>query len=272
MSTVKEKPVSWEKYPLMTDFSKMLMIPALSAQLTDAMLYGKPYPLKAAMVIGSNPVSTAGPNRKDWEEALSNTDKLEFLAVNDLFMTGTAKYADIFLPAAWWPEVVELSEQWPYVAYALLKDPVKPAGECRPVVDWLLDLAKRMGMEEQFPWNDVCEVIDDFFKPFSVEELKKHPTGMWVPGCKLPDDIRYKKYETMGFNTPSKKIELYSQVLEEDGDDPLPIYRDYAEILSKETELSVADIEAEYPLYLTKHNTYIYMLIPSSAPSSSIGR
>ena len=47
-------------------------------------------------------------------------------------------------------------------------------------------------------------------------------------------------------------------MLEQYGEDPLPVYRDYTEVLSKETGLSVADIDSEYPLFLTKHNTYVY--------------
>ena len=255
-----QKPFSWKNYPLMSDWAMMLVTPALPGQLLKAIANADPYPIKAMMVVGANPVSTVPPNRKDWEQALKDPDKLEFLVVNDLFMTGTAKHADIFLPAAWWPEVRDLSEHDPYVSYALLKEPVKPAGECRPVVDWILDLAKRMGMEELMPWKNADEVINDLYKPFNVEELNKNPSGMFAPGYKIPDSIIYRKYDTQGFRfgTPSGKVELYSQMAEDAGADPLPVYRDYTETLAKETGLSSEKIEADYPLLLTKHNTYVY--------------
>jgi formate dehydrogenase (coenzyme F420) alpha subunit len=257
--TLKEKAVSWEKCELMTELAgKLYMTPALSSQLTEAILHERPYPLRAAMIIGANPISTAGPNRRDWEEALGSTDKLEFVAVCDLFMTATARYADIFLPGTWWPETPELSEHVPMANYVLLREPAKPAGECRPVFDILLDLAGRMGMGALFPWKDIYEMIDDVYKPLSVEELRKHPTGMFVPGCETPKNLRYRKYEAQGFNTPSGKIEIYSKRLEETGADPLPVYHDYTEVLSRETGLSASDLEAEYPLLLSKHNTYVY--------------
>ena len=256
--TVKEKPVGMEKYPLFLEPGKILPPTWGQAHATsfpEAITSGKPYPIKAYMVVGANPTSTLGPNRKDWEEALQ---KLEFLVVVELFMTGTAELADIVLPAAWWPEKVDLSEQWPYLGYTLLRQTVKPQGECWSEVKIILELARRMGLEKDFPWNNEEEIIDDLFKPLNVEELKNNPSGMWIPGCKYPDDIRYKKYEQEGFNTPSGKIELYSQQLEKAREDPLPVYHDYGEAVSQETGKKFEDLEREYPLILTKHNTMAY--------------
>ena len=63
---------------------------------TDAILEGRPYPIKALVIVGSNPVLT-WPNAKRVQEALA---KLEFLAVMDPFMTQTAKLAHLVLPSA----------------------------------------------------------------------------------------------------------------------------------------------------------------------------
>ncbi|MDP2720239.1 MAG: molybdopterin-dependent oxidoreductase, partial [Dehalococcoidia bacterium] len=219
--------------------------------IPQAITEGKPYPIKASIIMGANPVVTLGPNRKAWEEALK---KVEFSVVIDLFMTATAKFADIVLPAAWWPEKVDLSEGTPAVGYALLKQAAPPPGECWPESRMILALAKRLGMEKEFPWNTEEELIDEFFRPLTLEALKENPNGMWVPGCKQPDDITYKKYEQTGFNTPSGKIELYSHILENAGHDPLPMYYDYLEILSGETGMSPEEIKKKYPLILSKHN------------------
>ena len=58
----------------------------------------------------------------------------------------------------------------------------------------------------------------------------------------------YRKYEGFleGFLTPSKKVEIYSERLEEQGYDPLPVYREPAE-----SPVSRPDIAKEYPLILT---------------------
>ncbi|MFZ3252653.1 MAG: hypothetical protein WA133_00020 [Syntrophales bacterium] len=55
----------------------------------------------------------------------------------------------------------------------------------KPDTDFALALAMIQVIEE--------EVIDDLFKPLSVKELKRNPSGMWIKGCKYPDDIIYKK-------------------------------------------------------------------------------
>ncbi|MDO8724123.1 MAG: molybdopterin-dependent oxidoreductase [Syntrophales bacterium] len=257
-SAVKEMPIGMDKYPLMLEPGKFMPATWGTAHPTcfpEAIIHGRPYPIKAYMVFGANPISTVGPNRKDWEEALS---KLEFLVVCDLFMTATARFADIILPAAWWPEKVDLSEQYPCLGYVLLRQPVKPQGECWPETKIILELSKRMGLKEYFPWETEEEVIDDLFKPLSVEELKRNPSGVWIKGCRYPEDIEYKKYEKEGLNTPSGKVELYSQKLEEAGEDPLPSYHEYMEVLAQETGCKIADLEREYPLILSKHNTTAY--------------
>jgi len=55
----------------------------------------------------------------------------------------------------------------------------------------------------------------------------------------------YRKYESKGFMTPSKKVELYSKQLEELGYDPLPVYREPAE-----SPVSRPDLAKEFPLIL----------------------
>jgi len=55
----------------------------------------------------------------------------------------------------------------------------------------------------------------------------------------------YRKYESKGFMTPSKKVEIYSEWLEKLGYDPLPTYREPAE-----SPVSQPDLAREYPLIL----------------------
>jgi anaerobic selenocysteine-containing dehydrogenase len=200
--------------------------------------------------MGGNPV-TQSPNSLEWEKALK---KLDFLVSVDLFVNATGKFADIILPAAWWLEKTDLSEQWPILNYILLRQGVEPPGECWPEEKIIFELSKRMGLEGYFPWNSMEEVIDDLFSPLNVKNLKKNPSGIWID-----KEIRYKKYEEHGFNTPSGKIEIYSNQLKEMGYNPLPLYRDYLEYESKDTGIGIKDLEREYPLILTKHNSPVYL-------------
>ena len=64
--------------------------------LYQTILSEKPYPVKAYIVVGNNTV-TCFPNTKRIIEAMK---KLDLLVVQDIFMTPTAEYADVVLPAA----------------------------------------------------------------------------------------------------------------------------------------------------------------------------
>ena len=80
------------RYPVFNRFTGQ----TTAMPLPDAVINGEPYPVKAVIVQASNPLLT-WPNTNKVRQAFS---KLELLVVADLFMTETAKLADIFLPAA----------------------------------------------------------------------------------------------------------------------------------------------------------------------------
>jgi anaerobic selenocysteine-containing dehydrogenase len=240
----------------------------------DAIIHSKPYPIKAMFVMAANPVLTCA-NAKVVEEALR---KLEFLVVADIFMTPTAELADIVLPAC------TFLEQTRFVTYdthadhgwnvhsriALSPRVVEPLWESWS--DWkiICELGRKMGHEEYFPWKTEEEAIDHALKPLGLtcEELRAHPDGMIMPvppflynkfkgtfGKIIRGALKlaifrnypemYKKYESKGFMTPSKKVEIYSKQLEKLGHDPMPVYREPAE-----SPVSRPDLTKEYPLIL----------------------
>ncbi|MGP3668188.1 MAG: molybdopterin-containing oxidoreductase family protein [Candidatus Bathyarchaeota archaeon] len=177
-----------------------------------AILDEKPYAIKAAIFIGTNPLLTF-PNSSKVYEALK---KLEFIVVLDLFMTPTAKLADVILPVAYLFEYDEVSP-YPPPTEVLLSYPklVEPPGECLPDPQIICELAKRLGFEKYF-WNDYREALNIILKPsgLSFQDLKEKRV--------LIAKNTYKKFEKEGFNTPSKKIEIYSSRLESLSLNPLP--------------------------------------------------
>jgi len=200
----------------------------------DAILTSKPYPIKALIVQGCNPAVTLA-NTAKTKEALS---KLELLVVMDLFMTRTAELADIVLPAATCFERTGLT-QTPSLStpFVLLQQKViEPLAESWPDGKFWFELAKRMGYTKEFPWENVEEAIEEQIKPsgLTVARLKKGP--VFLP-------ITYGKFEQNGFNTPSRKIQLYSESLKEYGYDPLPRY-----VEPPETPISRPDLAEKYPL------------------------
>ena len=213
------KPVSFE-HPLFNSFHSLRGDHTLPT-VTDAILEEKPYPVKALIVQASNPLVTMA-NAKRFERAL---EKLDLLVVMDLFMTRTAEYADLVLPASSCFEKTQLNLK-AYSNPAILQNQViEPVGDSWP--DWKItfELARRMGLSEAFPWNTAEEAIDYQLEPsgLTVQQLRENPDGL---RC---DELRYEKYKTEGFQTPSGKIEFYCEAFKKYGYAPIPEFSDHEE-------------------------------------------
>ena len=202
--------------------------------IIQAILYEKPYPIRAAYIQGANPVLTYS-NAAKTHEALT---KLDFLVVADMFMTPTANLADLALPVAGYLEHDSVVAT-PAYPIAQVQQKVAQIGECRSDYEILSDLARRLGLGDAF-WDTEQQCLDALLKPagLTFNEFKK--TGV-ICGTK-----HYRSYETDGFETPSAKVELYSSQLEQWGFDPLPSYRGLPE-----TEFTEPNLEKEYPFVMT---------------------
>jgi anaerobic selenocysteine-containing dehydrogenase len=214
--------------------------------LTRAILEEDPFPVKAAMFMLSNPL-VSWPNSRETYRALM---KLDFVVVSELFMTPTAALADVVLPAAWSMEHEELG-YWPGWYEEIRAHPklVDPPGECWADTKIINELAKRLGLGEDF-WDDDHEALDEMLKPsgMSYEEFK-------VVRTMAPK----KEFRRHHYETPSGKIEIHSERLEKIGYAPMPLWQ----------ELSVtADTSEEYPLLLTNGKEEAYMLSGFKAVAS----
>mgnify|MGYP000203285874 CR=1 FL=1 len=220
---------AWSKrlgvqYPLASFF----MPGAHTPSIWDAILTEKPYPVKAIVLFGSNPL-LAYPRPRRILEALK---KLELFVVIDLFMTPTAHFADFVLPAAAWPEIDSYRAWWaPLVAIPKAVDP--PGGPEGPKSDneIIFELGKRVA-PQHWKFKDLTELLNEMIKEsgLTYEELKKRFMAPWEP-------MEYRKYEKgklrpdgkPGFNTPTGKVELYSTIMEAMGLEPLPSYKEPVE-------------------------------------------
>jgi anaerobic selenocysteine-containing dehydrogenase len=242
-----------------------------------AILEETPYPVKAMLIMAANPALTS-PNS---QEVIAALEKLDFLAVADIFMSKTAKLADLVLPAC---TFLEQTYYATYEAGAYLKPTIPGLLMLRPKVvppleeswpDWqiIFELAKKLGYGEYFPWQDIEEAIDYELEPMgiTVRDLREHPEGIQIPGPsflyqkfgnkglwgkllirvlngtvfrKYPN--MYHKYKRMGFMTPSKKAEIRSERLQQMGYDALPVYHEPSESPRGNPELVKA-----FPLVLT---------------------
>ena len=106
-----------------------------------AMRTGEPYPVRAFLVFGNNPLLSYANSKVIFE----SLQKLEFLMIMDLFMTPSAELADLVLPAASWLEV-DAMPAFPYFAEnaALAQQKLVQVGECKQDEMVFAELARRM--------------------------------------------------------------------------------------------------------------------------------
>lgn len=222
-------------YPLFNTFSETWGNQVQSC-VVDAILDQKPYGLKMLVVQAGNPVVTMA----DSGRARRALQQLEFLVVIDLFMTRTARQADVILPAAGCFEKTQLNRAATRNNPIILQDQViEPVGQSWP--DWkiVFELGRRIGLEQEFPWSSVEAAIDDQLAPagVTVERLRQESGGVRVEG------LRHEKYLQDGFATPSGKFEFFSSRLQESGLAGVPYGDGFPESL-----ISFGDQRQDFPL------------------------
>jgi anaerobic selenocysteine-containing dehydrogenase len=203
----------FEAFPLLCD--RLSPVPtAHMPSLWETIATGKPYPIRAALIFGSNALISYS-NALRVREAM---EKLEFIAACDLFMTPTAQLADIVLPASSWLERDNLISSFQVCpTYTLAQQKAVELPEARSDVQIVCDLARRLGFGDRF-WDNPEALYDSLLKPAGIRftDLKRQR--------RIHAPLSYRSYEKNGFNTPSGKVELFSSLLEQSGSEPLPGY------------------------------------------------
>ncbi len=214
-----------------------------SQMIVKAVLTGKPHPIRMMYLQGGNPLLSYA-NSKETFDAMR---RLEFLAVSEIFLTPTAQLADILLPAASNFEFDDIGHLGLPHGFILARPKiVEPRGECWPDSKILNELGKRLGFAHSF-WKNMRECLDEILNPagMTYDDLRK--AGI------LKGEWKYRSYEEKGFNTPSGKVEIFSQRLKDWGYDPLPVYRE-----PPESPYSTPQLQEEYPLIFTSAKDPFY--------------
>ena len=115
----------------------------LGAALTGEMELNPP--IKSLFVFCTNPVSQA-PETNKIVAGLKREDL--FTVVSEHFMTDTAKYADIVLPAAMAGEAEDMMWSWGHLYLTYNQKAIDPPGECKPTSDMWRLLAAEMGFDD----------------------------------------------------------------------------------------------------------------------------
>lgn len=243
------EPLGHDRYPAM---SAIVNTTHPDATL-DALETDQPIPVRFAYIFGHNNISNMVPQPERWLEAQR---RIEFIAVADLFMTPLAMAcADVLLPASSCFEhpnfITNSNSSQPGQLFAQ-RAVIEPLGECKSDLQIMIDLHKRLYPNSTVSkWQSVEAYLNDGLT---------HVSGVQTDFAQLEEkvygqyEIEYKKYEkgmlrpdgSVGFNTQTGRIELYSLMLARFGDDPLPYY-----IEPKFSKVSRPDLAERYPLTLT---------------------
>ena len=229
-----KKRLGADEFKLLGGF-RAFMPSAHIPTLFGAMRTGVPYPIRALLVFGGNPLSTVA-NSKEVYKSLKT---LDLLVVTDLFMTPTAEMADYVLPAAFWTEVEQVIG-YPLVTENMVLAQRKAAqvGDCRQD-EWIMDeLAKRLDLPNCH--ESFTDVMNHQLAPTGLTHDELVRLGHYYP------PHAYHKYRVKGFRTPSRKVELYCKSLKRMGYDPLPSYCE-----PPESPVSRPDLVEHYPYILT---------------------
>ena len=203
----------------------------------------KPYPVRAIFALGMN--AKMYPETDKLLRAIK--EKLDFFVDTDVYMTMTAKYADIVLPACTSVERSELKAyQGGYLVYT--KPVIPPLYESRSDVDILCDLARVMNLDDEYLQKGYEASLDWMMEGcgLTVADLKKSDLPVKVPAAKWP--VEPGNCLKNGFKTPTGKFEFYSTAIAaidpKYGLDPLPSYYDS---LSDQND---EEAKKNYPFYL----------------------
>ncbi len=179
-------------------------------------------PIQSLYVFGANPAASS-PNSGAIIQGLKRDDL--FTVVHELFLTDTADYADIVLPATSQLEHPDLHTAYGHTMLTYNHAAIAPLGESKSNWEVMGLLARAMNFNESWLQQTPDEVIDEVLTASAATNpalhgitLGKLKSDSAVP-LTLPSAT---PFANRVFPTPSGRVELFSQRLADDGHDPLP--------------------------------------------------
>ncbi len=179
----------------------------------------KEQPVHSLYVYSSNPAVVA-PKAGQVREGLAREDL--FTVVHDLFLTETAAYADIILPATSAFENHDFYTSYWHLYMQIAEPVIETYGESKSNTEVFRLLAAAMGYEEQ-ALQDSDEQL--------IRQALDHPANPGLQNISYEGLLEHKYIKAHRpyiypdrLDTPSGKVELYSSTLEQMGLPPLPTY------------------------------------------------
>jgi anaerobic selenocysteine-containing dehydrogenase len=186
---------------------------------------GRGSAVHALFVYNSNPAAVA-PDGNAVLAGLAREDL--FTVVSEIFITDTARFADIVLPATTSPEHDDINRSYGHYDIVLNRRAIDPVGESLPNTELFRRLAKAMNLHDAcFDESDESMIRNAFdwshktLAGLSFDTLERD--GFLRMNYPMKDGF-VTPFAEGGFGTPSGKCEFYSEALAARGLDPLPTY------------------------------------------------
>ncbi|UCD67930.1 MAG: molybdopterin-dependent oxidoreductase [Betaproteobacteria bacterium] len=216
-------------------------------------LNGAQPPVRALFVWNADPANCV-PDTQDARKGMAREDL--FTVVHDTFLTDSADYADILLPADTALERMDLLAAYGNYYFGLSQPAIEKVGESLDNGELFRRLAHRMGYDEDcFSQSDeemLEDIIDVQFNPLfegvTMDLLKEQG---WARAA--VDSPRRRGVNSGKWPTPSGKIEIYSEAMAQRGLDPLPAHIPEVEGLENEQAAS------RYPLQVISAATHYFI-------------
>ncbi len=210
------KPAPNEKQVWHDTFPLFIEVPMVG--IKESILREEENRPRAMIIHHHNPVLIHANTRR----TMQAIEKMDFVMVSEVVPTATSEMADLVLPMA------DILETQSYIAYAsaeggylaLSRPLADPIGEARPVFEVEYELAQRMGLHQDYPFQDTPSWLKFMLGPsgIALERLEEEQIVFGTP------PVQYRKHEEKGFNTPSGKVEFLCQSFESKGYPPYPVY------------------------------------------------
>ena len=194
-----------ERPDLVPPGTRSLNMSQIGRLLNDASLAP---PIQALYVYNSNPVAVA-PEQESVRAGFAREDL--FTVVHDLFLTDTADFADIVLPATTTLEHYDIHKAYGHLYLSLSKPAIEPLGESKPNTEVFRLLAARMGLD-----HPALRESDEQMARAAMDWSHPHLRGVDFDRLEREGSVRlsvgepFAPFAQGSFPTPSGKCRLYA--------------------------------------------------------------
>jgi anaerobic selenocysteine-containing dehydrogenase len=184
------------------------------SRLGEILLDEQP-PVRAMIVWNSNPLVIV-PNAERARDGMARDDL--FTVVHEQFLTDTARYADIVLPATTQIEASDVVEAWGHLWLGWNEAAIEPRGESVSNSEVFRRIAAAMGLTEPSLYDDDLTILRDTYPDIDLDRLRRDG---WM---KVPFPESGTPWAGGGFPTASGKVEFASEQLERMGQPRVPVF------------------------------------------------